>query len=145
MEACLSFPIPIERRFRESSSCTLKQRARRWLGGVCVASAFGLSACGGTTDPTDDPPTVSPGATLLLGTTVRIDAVGTYLLAAGASLLTTRCTGRVTVTFTPPGGATQNNTCQSPDGSSNQTNDVTGVTSVMYDLDPDAFADVTVR
>ena len=113
------------------------------MGLVFVASALGLLGCSGTTDP--GPVTVFPGETLPLGTTVRVDAVGTYLLPAGATLLTTRCTGRVTVTFTPPGGATQNNTCESPDGSANQTNDVTGVTSVMYDLDADAFADVTAR
>jgi hypothetical protein len=121
----------------------LKQPARRWIRPVVVANALGLLGCSSATDP--GPVTVLPGATLPLDTTVRIDAGGTYLLAVGAGLLTARCTGRVTVTFTPPSGATQNNTCQSLDGSSNQTNDVTGVTRVMYDLDPGAFADVTVR
>ena len=45
-----------------------------------------------------------------------------------------------------PGGGEQSNTCESspPDGSANQINPVAGVTSVMYDLDQGAFADVTV-
>ncbi len=120
----------------------LKRPAHWWLGGVIVATALGLLGCGDT-EPSNEP--VSPGATLPLGTTVRIDEVGTYVLPAGATSLTTRCWGRVTVTFTPPGGATQSNTCQSPNGSANQTNDVTGVTSVMYEVDRGAYAHVTVR
>jgi len=60
--------------------------------------------------------------------------------------LRTRCFGRVTVNYTLPGGGEQSNTCESspPDGSANQINPVAGVTSVMYDLDQGAFADVTV-
>ena len=90
---------------------------------------------------------VSPGATLPLEETVRLDAMGTYLVPAAASQLTTRCWGRVTVAYTLPSGATQNNTCETdpPDGSANQTNIVTGVGSVMYDVGPDAFAHVTVH
>ena len=123
----------------------LKQPARQWLSGPIVATALALLGCSGTAEPNDEPATVSPGATLPLGTTVRVNSVGTYMLPAGASALTTRCWGRVTVTFTPPGGATQSNTCESPDGSGNQTNDVTGVTSVMYDLDAGAYAHATAR
>ena len=55
----------------------LKQPARKWMRPVFVASALGLFGCSGTTDP--GPVTVLPGATLPLDTTVRIDAVATYL------------------------------------------------------------------
>lgn len=126
-----------------------RRQALRPEGFVVAAICLAVAACGETTtgadDDTGEPPTVSPGATLPLGPTVRVGTTGTYLLPAGAARLTTRCTGRVTVTFTPPGGPEQNNTCDSQDGSSSQTNDVTGVTSVVYTLDPGAYADVTVR
>ncbi|MDH3734868.1 MAG: hypothetical protein OEU54_15170 [Gemmatimonadota bacterium] len=78
---------------------------------------------------------------------MRIETSGTYLLTPGAVTLRTQCFGTVTVTFTPPGGVEQNNMCDSPDGSTTQTNDVTGVTSVTsvaYTVDS-GFAHVTVN
>ncbi len=118
---------------------------RSRLGALLLAAALGASACGGETEPTAEPPTVAPGATLQLDATVRVDAIGTYQLPQGATSLLTRCFGRVTVSYTTPGGQQRNNECQSPDGSSNQTSDVTGVPSVTFDLDPGAYGHVTVR
>jgi len=87
---------------------------------------------------------VSPGSTLPLGTAVSVDAEGTYNLPAQAATITVRCFGRVTVTFTQPGGGMQNNTCQSAGGSASQTNSVAGVDNVTFGLDAGASAEVTV-
>ena len=53
----------------------------------------------------------------------------------------------MTVSFQLPGGAPQSNTCETdpPDGSANQTNDVSGVEEVTFEFGPDAFAHGTVR
>ncbi len=79
-----------------------------------------------------------------LDDTVRINTSGDYPLPAGATRLVTRCTGSVTVMFSTGPGAMESNTCESADGTANQTNIVTGATQVTFQLDPGAFADVTL-
>lgn len=120
---------------------------RLWC--AVVAMSVAMASCG------DGPPlqtggettlsVVLPGSTLPLGTTVSVNAEGIYNLPAQAARITVRCFGRVTVTFTQPGGATQNNTCQSAGGSATQTNSVAGVASAILGFDPGASAEVTVR
>ena len=118
-------------------------RLTAWLAGL----AF-ITACGGSTEtmigPTAPSRTIQPGATIPLGETVRISTSGAYLLTAGANRLTTRCTGFVSVTFSTGVGPPQTNTCESADGSSSQTNVVTGASQVTFGLGAGAFADVTV-
>lgn len=89
--------------------------------------------------------TLSVGETIPLGTTVEIVDSGTYPLETGASRLRTRCFGRVAVTIERVPGSPETNTCDSDNGSSNQTNDVTGVDSVVYDIDAGALARVTLN
>ncbi len=118
------------------------------LGCAVVAMSMVLASCGDSPSlPTGGQSTLSvasPGSTLPLGTAVSVNANGTYNLPAQAATITVRCFGRVTVTFTQPGGGTQNNTCQSAGGSANQTNSVNGVASVMFGFDAGASAEVTV-
>ena len=108
-----------------------------------------MASCGeGPAMPEDGqaaPSVVSPGATLPLGTTVSLDADGTYSLPAQAATITVRCFGQVTVTFMTLGGSTQNNTCQSAGGTATQTNSVAGVADVTFDFDAGGSAEVTVR
>ncbi len=85
-----------------------------------------------------------PGDTLPLGTTVTITMDGEYQLPAGATRITTRCMGEVSVTI--PGSQNPGpNTCSSSDGSNSQTNFVTGATSVIYAFGAGASAGVTVN
>ena len=112
---------------------------------AAVVSLASLAACGESSAPEPGLDTVAPGETLPLEVTVRVVESGTFDLPAEAASLTTRCFGTVTVEFTPPDGPVQMNTCESDDGSSNQTNDVTGVASVDYTLGTGSFAEVTVR
>ena len=88
-------------------------------------------------------PTLLPGDTFELGTTETVTLIGNYLLPAGATTITTRCTGEVTIEIpmVPP----QTNTCNSPDGSANMTNPVTGASEVTYTFGEGAFASVTVN
>ena len=60
------------------------------------------------------PSVVSPGATLPLGTTVSLDADGTYSLPAQAATITVRCFGQVTVTFMTLGGSTKTTHARAP-------------------------------
>ena len=113
-----------------------------------LAVVFLLTTCGSSSEtligPTPPAVTLSPGDTIPLGTTVRVSVSGVYRLPVGANRLTTRCTGSVSVTFSTGSGPPQTNTCESPDGSANQTNIVTGATQVTFDLGAGALADVTV-
>jgi len=111
-----------------------------FLSFVSACGDGGSSSGGGV--PATTPVAISPGGTIPLGTTVRITASGTYSLPKGANTITTRCTGEVTVTIP---GAGQSNTCNSPDGSANQTNSVAGESEVMYELGQAASAQVTVN
>ena len=108
-----------------------------------------LASCGDGPATSDGvrstPGVVSPGATLPLGTTVSLDADGTYSLPAQAATITVRCFGQVTVAFTTPGGSTRNNTCRSAGGTATQTNSVTYVSDVMFDFDAGGSAEVTVQ
>ncbi len=111
-----------------------------------VASMGLVAACGDDeVAAPDPPPVVTPGSTLPLGTTVRINTSGDYQLPQTATTLTTRCTGSVAVTFETMPGSPQTNTCDSATGSSSQTNIVTGASSVTYVLGTGALADVTVN
>ena len=114
---------------------------------VCFGVAVLVGGCSSTSEvtmgPTAPSRTLTPGETLPLGETVRVSMSGDYPLPSGANRLTTRCTGSVTVSFTTPSGS-EMNTCESADGSANQTNTVTGATQVTFALGTGAFADVTV-
>ena len=124
-------------------------RELRGVGSRPVAAAvlaLCLAACGSdSVAPEPGLPTVAPGGTLPLGDLVRIAASGTFNLPEGAASLATRCFGTVTVTFTPPGGSEQNNMCESPNGSSIQTNVVTGVETVDFALGAASFGEVIVQ
>lgn len=106
------------------------------------------AACGSSSEtiigPTPPSRTLRPGETIPLDETVRILTGGDYLLPAGATRLTTRCTGSVTVMFSTGPGKMESNTCESADGTANQTNIVTGATQVTFRLGLGALADVTV-
>ena len=93
--------------------------------------------------PTPPSRTLRPGETIPLDETVQISTGGAYLLPAGATRLTTRCTGSVTVMFSTA-GKMESNICESTDGTANQTNIVTGATQVTFWLGIGALADVTV-
>lgn len=117
--------------------------------------ACAVSACGGGGSSSgfdsagtaaDMPMTVAPGATLPLGVTVTVDQSGVFALPAGANIITTQCFGEVSVAISRPGVATPEvNTCNSPDGSANQTNVVGGAASVSYVVAMGASARVTVN
>ena len=79
-----------------------------------------------------------------LNTKVSIEETGTYLIPNSADLITTRCFGKVTLTFEQPNGNVQVNTCQNSTGSSSQTNVVTGVNDVHYEIETGAHAEVTI-
>ena len=124
----------------------------RWflwlLGCVLIIMALTLSACNDGDDTTGPDgngpptPTLLPGDTFELGTTETLTLIGNYLLPAGATTITTRCTGEVTIEIptVPP----QTNTCNSLTGSSSMTNPVTGASEVTYTFGEGAFATVTV-
>ena len=88
-------------------------------------------------------PTVQPGDTLALTRTEVVAVSGVYLIPPGATFLTTRCIGEVSVTIEAMPGNPMINTC-SGDGRSSQTNVVAGVSRVIYQVTGDAFAQVTV-
>ncbi len=94
--------------------------------------------------PTPPSRTLQLGDTIPLDQTVRISTSGDYPLPARATRLVTRCTGSVTVMFSTGPGAMESNTCESADGTANQTNIVTGATQVTFQLGAGAFADVTL-
>ena len=100
-------------------------------GGVLLVVAF-TAACGSTSEtvigPTPPSRTLQLGDAIPLDETVRISTSGNYPLPAGATRLVTRCTGSVTVMFSTGPGAMESNTCESADGTANQTNIVTGAT-----------------
>ncbi len=127
---------------------------RRWslwlLGCLLVVLPLTFAACNGSDDDDDVPvpplPTLNPGETLTLGTTVMLTMNGAYLLPAGATSITTRClTGEVSVTIETVPGSLQTNMCSSSTGSSRMTNDVTGASEVTYDFGAGASAEVTVN
>ena len=66
---------------------------------------------------------------------------GSYTLPAGASTITTRCTGQVSLTI--PGS--QTNTCSSAAGGSGMTNPVNGAGSVNYAFSAGSSARITVQ
>ena len=119
---------------------------------LAMAVACTLAACSGdssnstttTPSPASPTPTIEPGDTFSLGNSETLTISGVYMLPAGATLITTRCTGEVMVTFETVPGSPMTNTCQSS-GSSSQTNIVSGATMVMFGLVDDAFAQVTVN
>ncbi len=84
-----------------------------------------------------------PGDTLPLGRTETISLSGTYLLPAGATWITTRCTGDITVDI--PTSPPQTNTCFSHDGSQSIGNLIGGASEVMYTFGAGALASVTVH
>ena len=96
----------------------------------------GLEAISGPGSPTP----LRPGDTFVLGITATLTISGTYGLPAGATSITYRGTGHITVEI--PTGQ-QINTCFC-DGSTNFLNDVTGVSEVTYTFGAGASATVTV-
>lgn len=82
-----------------------------------------------------------PGDTFALGIPETITISGTYGLPAGATSITTRCMGDVTVEIPTP--SPQTNTCFG-DGSQSITNLVTGASEVTYTFGAGASARVTV-
>ncbi len=124
---------------------------RRWsiwlLGCLSVLLALAFSGCDGGSDDGSNVPTATllPGDTFTLGISETLTVSGTYLLPGGATTLTTRCTGDVSVTFETVPGMPQTNTCDSPDESTSITNIVTGASSVTYDFGAGASAQVTAR
>ena len=101
----------------------------------------GSDSDGGMLTPPSDPPVIAAGSTIPLGTTVRVEVGGRYDVEAGASSIRTRCWGYVAVTI--PGDA-QPNSCESSDGSGNQTHSLGGASFVDIELGPGAMADVTL-
>ena len=127
----------------------MKQSKFNLLALVWVLLIF--SACSGS-DPEIDPPfdpndlpVISPGEMIPMSTKVSIEETGTYLLPNDANVITTRCFGKVTLTFEQSNGNVQINTCQNSTGSSSQTNAVTGVSDVHYEIEAGAHAEVTVN
>lgn len=113
----------------------------QFLGFLIILPTFTAAACTNGSDEEDEMPiTLERGDTIPTGTTVRIDVGGTYQPTDGATSLTTRCTGRVTVSFETTPDSLQTDTCESPDGSSSQANNVSGGSRVMYELGPAVFA-----
>ncbi len=88
---------------------------------------------------------IEPGNQIPLNSKVKITQSGTYETPNGATLLTTRCCGSVTVAYTPPGEDKQSNSCQSAEGSSSQTNVITGVEKVDFTLTPGSHVEVTLK
>ena len=88
-------------------------------------------------------PTVQPGDALPVGSTETIAVSGFYVIPPGATFLTTRCVGEVSVTIEAVAGSPVTNAC-SGDGSSSQTTVVAGVGVVFYDVADGAFSLVTV-
>ncbi|MGI9545457.1 MAG: hypothetical protein ACR2MX_19505 [Cyclobacteriaceae bacterium] len=95
--------------------------------------------------PDDQPPSLASGDLIPMNLKVRIDKNGTYTLPDNASLLTTRCFGKVTVTFQPPNGQLQMNTCHNTTSSSSQSNVVSGVTEVDFEVEAGSYAHVTLN
>ena len=116
---------------------------------MAIAGAVLVVGCGSDSSvgvvPDDSATPLAAGATIPLGTSVLITDSATYPLAAGAVSIRTRCTGRVDITIETIPGSPVTNTCESPDGSSSQLNSVAGVDSVIYELQPDASAVVTLN
>ncbi len=115
---------------------------------IILASFSFTAACGSSSEtiigPTPPSRTLQLGDTIPLDETVRISTSGDYSLPAGATQIVTRCTGSVTVMFSTGPGEMASNTCESADGTANQTNIVTGATQVSFQLGAGAFADITL-
>ena len=111
---------------------------------ACGGGGSGSSSGFGTTAATL--PAIVPGESLPLAVPVTITQSGAYMLPDNATSLTTRCTGLITVTIDRPGSASPEvNTCNSPGGSSSQTNVVAGVNNVAYTVAPGGSAQVTAN
>lgn len=108
---------------------------------------LGFMSC---TDDTSSPDpfliqVVMPGEIIPIGTKVKVKSSGTYELPAEANLLTTQCFGKITVSFNLVDGTPQTNTCQSPSGSSNQTNFVSGAEELYFTVHPGSYAEIILK
>ncbi|GJM29527.1 MAG: hypothetical protein DHS20C17_21620 [Cyclobacteriaceae bacterium] len=90
-------------------------------------------------------PVLDAGAMIPMRTKVAIITSGTYLLPPEAGLLTTRCYGSVSVTLQQPNQSPQVNSCNSATGSSSQTNNVSGLTDVNFNVAAGSRAEVTLN
>ena len=113
-----------------------------------AALAFAAASCDATTsnvndDPADGTPTIDSGQTFVIGETETVAVSGVYLIPAGATLITTRCFGAASLSFDTVDGQSITNTCDG-NGSSRQTNVITGVTMVIYEIAAGAFTQVTI-
>lgn len=90
-------------------------------------------------------PVMKPGEIVPMRTKVKVNSDGTYVLPAEASLLTTQCFGKITVSFILVDGVPQTNTCNSPSGSSNQTNNVAGADEVSFTVQPGSHAEIILK
>ena len=115
---------------------------------LLVIIVFGLNACSDDSvssfEADNAEITVAPNETIPVGTMVKINTSGLYKLPEGASSITTFCNGKVDLIIEYTPGSPEINTCES-DGNSNQTNIVTGLESVKYELEANAFAEVIVK
>ena len=121
----------------------------RILLAIAILAAAGTTGCGsdssGGVFTPPSPPPLNAGETIPLQTTVRITASATYPLAQGGTSLRTVCRGHVDVIIENVPGSPVTNTCNATQGSSNQTNPVAGLNSVVFQLMRGATADVTLN
>ena len=141
----------------KKSTCCYIDATRRWclwllvcLLGVLAFTLAGCSSGGGDGDAdTGGPgggvppmPTLQPGENFDLGFTETLTVNGEYFLPVGAISITTRCFGEVSVTI-PQSPNPGPNICRG-DGSSNQTNLVTGAAIVIFDFGAESSVEVIV-
>ena len=88
---------------------------------------------------------LAPGDIIPLETKVCIRSAGIYKLTHGASLLTTRCYGSISVSFQLPDSTSQTNSCNSPSGRTSQTNYISGVNEVFYSIQSGSYAEISLQ
>lgn len=118
------------------------------VGAIFILSCFGCSKTDDVSpriDLTNELQIIYPGNEIPFGTKVKIVESGIYRVPDGASIVTTRCFGTVTVSYTPTEGPTQSNTCQNHDGGSNQTNPIPGVDQIEFSLGQESYAEILLK
>ena len=93
----------------------------------------------------NNPRVLISGETIPINNTIRINSTGYYTLETGGALLTTRCNGSVAVTIEYAPDEIHVNSCQNTTGGSSQTNVVTGITQVLFELETGSYADVSLQ